>query len=67
MKLTENQRRCLIEATIAPLQSFRRGYARSKQGPFFDPRTVHALVDSGVLRLQRGAGRSPLTYTARAA
>jgi len=58
MKLTDHQRRCIIEATIEPLIPFRRGFARSKSGPFFDVRTVHSLIQQGALRLiNKRAGR----------
>ena len=49
--LSEVQRRCIVEATIEPLKPFRRGYARSKAGPFYEARTVQPLISSGALRL----------------
>jgi hypothetical protein len=48
--LSEVQRRCIVEATIEPLTPFRRGYARSKAGPFYEVRTVQSLISSGALR-----------------
>lgn len=48
--ITELQTRCLIEATIGPLIAFRRGFGRSKAGPFFELKTFQPLVDSGALR-----------------
>jgi hypothetical protein len=45
------QRQCIIEATIEPLAPFRRGYARSKFGPFYEPRTIQPLLRDGSLRL----------------
>ena len=66
--LSDMQRRCLIEATIDPLIPFRRGYARSRLGPFFDVRTVHSLIQTGALRMiMNRAGRKFGTVTARAA
>ena len=66
--LSDNQRRCIIEATIDPLVAFRRGFARSKAGPFFDLRTVKSLVNTGALRaVFPMRGRRGLTLTARAA
>jgi hypothetical protein len=66
--LSNNQRACIIEATIEPLIPFRRGYARSKLGPFFDARTVHALIQTGALRMiMVRTGRKFGTVTARAA
>lgn len=60
--------RCIIEATIEPLRPFRRGFARSKMGPFFELRTVNALVNLGALRIVRQlGGRRSMTVTARAA
>lgn len=50
MKLSDIQRRCIIEATIAPLEGFSRGYARTKMGPFFYVNTIHALLKTGALR-----------------
>lgn len=68
MKLSDNQRRCLIEATIDALTPFRRGFARSKSGPFFDLRTVHSLVSTGTLRVFYPVrGKSRIMVTARAA
>lgn len=66
--LSDTQRRCLIEATIDPLLPFRRGFARSKAGPFFELQTVHALVKTGALRIFHPVrGRSRTVVTARAA
>lgn len=68
MKLTPNQQRALIEATIEPLVSFRRGFARSRTGPFFGLRTVDGLIKFGVLRaVYPPRGRRGLQLTARAA
>lgn len=63
--LTDTQRRCMIEATIDPLMFIRRGFARTKAGPFYAAQTVHALVKRGDLRILRN-GRQVLV-TARAA
>ncbi len=49
--IAELHRRCVIEATIAPLVPFPRGFARSKNGPFYNPRTVYRLLQSGDLRM----------------
>jgi hypothetical protein len=66
--LSDMQRRCVIEATIEPLTPFRRGYARSKTGPFYDVRTVHSLIQTGALRMiMIRTGRKFGTVTARAA
>jgi hypothetical protein len=51
--MTAIQRRCMIEATIAPLDLYRRGFARSKAGPFFPRPTVAVLLRSGALRRSR--------------
>jgi hypothetical protein len=60
------QRACIIAATIDPLIPFRRGYARSKAGPFYDVRTVHSLIQSGALRMiMIRTGRQFGTVTAR--
>lgn len=68
MKLSDIQRRCLIEATIDPLVAFRRGFGRSKQGPFFDLRTIQSLITTGMLRaVYPQRGRRGLQITARAA
>lgn len=48
--LSPAQRQCIVEATIEPLSPFRRGYARSKAGPFYEVRTVQPLLCSGALR-----------------
>jgi hypothetical protein len=48
--ISDVQRRCIVEATIEPLTPFRRGYARSKAGPFYEVRTVQPLITSGALR-----------------
>lgn len=65
---TELRRRCIIEATIEPLIPFRRGFARSKAGPFFELRTVQSLVNIGALRIYRQAGgKRNMMVTARAA
>ena len=59
------QRRCIIDATIEPLRPYRRGFARSKSGPFHDPRTVHALVNVGALRvIRRRRGSTDISVTA---
>ncbi len=49
--LGDIQRRCIIAATIDPLIPFRRGFARSSAGPFFELRTVASLIKSGALRI----------------
>ena len=54
-------RRCVIEATIEPLSPFRRGYARSKIGPFFGKRTVRLLLRTGALRKIVGGWRPRVT------
>ena len=66
--LSLTQRHCIIEATIEPLTPYPRGFARSKAGPFFEIRTVHALVNTGALRIYHPVrGRSRIQVTARAA
>jgi hypothetical protein len=50
MRLTDARRRAIIEATIAPIQPFRRGFARSKAGPFIKPRTIEFLLRHGALK-----------------
>lgn len=66
--LSNIQRRCLIDATISPLVGYRRGYANSKAGPFYNLRTVHGLIERGVLRVVRDRGGAHyLRLTARAA
>lgn len=50
-ELSAPQRRCIIDATIDPLRPYRRGFSRSKTGPFHDKRTVSALLKQGALRL----------------
>jgi hypothetical protein len=68
MKLSDSQLRCLIEATIDPLVPFRRGFGRSKAGPFFDLRTVQSLLNSGELREVRPVrGRHRMQVSGRAA
>jgi hypothetical protein len=66
--LSSIQRACIIAATINPLIPFRRGYGLSKAGPFYDVRTVHALIQTGALRMiMNRAGRKFGTVSARAA
>lgn len=68
MKISDIQRRCVIEATIEPLVAFRRGFARSKAGPFFELRTIQPLIETGVLRaVYPQRGKRGLRITARAA
>lgn len=68
MKLSDRQRNCIIAATTDRLLPFRRGFAHSKRGPFFDLRTVRSLVHSGDLRLVHEFGGNRLVFvTARAA
>lgn len=60
-------RRCIIAATIEPLRPFRRGFAATKAGPFFELRTVQALVNMGALRVFYPVrGKSRIQVTARA-
>ena len=67
-KITDMQRACLIEATIEPLTPFRRGYARSRSGPFYGLTTVNKLIRTGALRMVKDrAGRKFGSVTARAA
>jgi len=67
-RLSTIQRRCMIEATIDPLTPFPRGFARSKVGPFFELRTVNALVNTGALRIYHPVrGKRRIEVTARAA
>lgn len=64
---TPTQRRCIIDATIEPLRPYRRGFARTKSGPFHDVRTVNSLLVTGALRMIRNrAGRQYGSVTARA-
>ena len=49
-KLTPARRRAIIEATLGHLRPFRRGYARTRQGPYFDLRTIDVLISTGALR-----------------
>lgn len=66
--ISDVRRRCIIEATIEPLTPYRRGFARSKAGPFFELQTVHGLIKSGALRIFHSVrGRSRIMVTARAA
>ena len=66
--LSSNQVRCIIEATIDPLIPFRRGFARSKAGPFFELRTVDSLIASGALRIYHPVrGKHRIQVSARAA
>lgn len=61
------QRRCIIDATIEPLRPYRRGFARSKTGPFHSLTTVNSLITTGALRMIRNrAGRQYGSVTARA-
>jgi hypothetical protein len=63
--MSPTQRRCIIEATIEPLLPYRKGFARSKSGPFFIAQTVDPLIRSGHLRpIHRGVH---IILTARAA
>jgi hypothetical protein len=65
--LSAAQVRCVIEATIDPLMPFRRGFARSKAGPFFFPGMISGLVERGDLRLWREVrGRRRILVSARA-
>lgn len=67
MKPLTDKRRCLIEATIDPLMPFRKGFGRSKLGPFFCNGIVMAMVNSGDLRLWREVrGRRRILVSARA-
>lgn len=63
---TAHQRRCLIEATIAPLRRYRRGFARSKCGPFYRTSTIIPLLQAGALRKLPGGGPAPIRLTATA-
>jgi hypothetical protein len=45
------QQCCIIDATIAPLTSYRRGYARSNNGPFYPRRTIRSMLRNGSLRV----------------
>ena len=68
MKPLTDKRRCIIEATIEPLMPFRKGFGRSKAGPFFCNGTVMAMVERGDLRLWREVrGRRRVLVSARAA
>lgn len=55
------QRRCVIEATISPLIRYRRGYARSKMGPFYYKPTIAYLIEIGDLRPAWGNTKRALT------
>lgn len=63
MRFTPARRRAIIAATIEPLRPFRRGYARSKAGPFINLRTIQYLLSHGALRKIGGSLRR---LTARA-
>jgi hypothetical protein len=66
MRMTPARRRAIIEATIDPIRPFRRGYARSKAGPFIHLCTVNRLLQEGHLRPVPQCGSLRL-LTARAA
>ncbi len=66
MRLSDAQRRCIIQATIEPLRRFAKGYGRP-DGVFFDRRTVEALLRTGHLRLINSGGGWRPFVTARAA
>lgn len=64
--LSSTQRDCIIEATIDPLVSFRRGFARDRSGPYFSIATVDGLIKRGALRAFYPArGRRGLQLSAR--
>jgi hypothetical protein len=66
--ISDKHRICIIEATIGDLVAFRRGFGRTKAGPFFEIRTVNALVSKGLLRAYHAhRGRRGLRISARAA
>jgi hypothetical protein len=68
MILSANHRLCIIEATIGDLVVFRRGFGRTKAGPFFEIRTVNSLITKGILRAYHAhRGRRGLRISARAA
>ena len=67
-RLTDTHRQCVIEATIDPLVSYRRGFARTKDGPFFAHQLVRELIKAGALRsYYTPNGRRDLHVSARAA
>jgi hypothetical protein len=43
-------RHALAQAQRSQLKLWRRGWAHSKRGPFYERRTVQALVDRGLLQ-----------------
>lgn len=67
MKMSDAQRRCLIQATIDPLLAFPRGFSRTKHGPFFNMRTVGPLLKSCGLRAYHPRrGKRGIQISARA-
>lgn len=63
--LSPTQRRCIIDATIEPLRPFRRGFAPTKTGPFYEAQTINALIKTGALRVIKKT-KAPIRLSARA-
>ncbi len=65
--MTDRERAIIIEATISDLVAFRRGFARTKQGPFFPLGTLRALIEKGALRAYHPVrGKRGIRITAHA-
>lgn len=52
-KGTERERECIIEATIAPLKRYPRGWARSMETALIKPKLVDRLIEMGALRVMK--------------
>jgi len=64
-QLSDVQLRALEYAMQRPLKHYRRGYATSKQGPFFGQSTVSALKRIGFVFVREGGTAARLTRAGR--
>jgi len=64
--LSTVQLSALTAASGAPLTAFRRGFAVSKSGPFYSPRTIGVLNRHGFVTLNRASTKVRITEAVRA-
>ena len=64
-RLSQAQMSALEQAMLRPLKHYRRGYATSKEGPFFGQSTVSVLQRNGFVFVKEGGSSARVTRAGR--
>ncbi len=63
--LSNAQMSALEQAMLRPLKHYRKGYATTKQGPFFGESTVSVLKRNGFVFVKEGGSSARVTRAGR--